>query len=217
MGPAIVSRLLVEHPQKYRSTSNICAIGCSLLPSNFIFVRAHLRRSAARRPSASSVDRHRPLVWTAPVLGLMQTHHSMSQYQARIVWKRQPKERFVDLRYSRAHEWEFDGGATVPASSAVSSVPLPYLMAENVGARAHSASAEARANNRSWAHPGCPTARPPGTDSSSRSGSWVCRSPRAHRSAAHGRDADQNYGRVHARASTPARSSCRLRCPIGPT
>jgi organic hydroperoxide reductase OsmC/OhrA len=56
----------------------------------------------------------------------------MSEYQARIRWSRQPDERFVDSRYSRAHSWEFDGGITVPASSAASSVPLPYSKAENV-------------------------------------------------------------------------------------
>lgn len=56
----------------------------------------------------------------------------MSEYQARIRWNRQPDERFTDSRYSRAHSWEFDGGVTVPASSAVSSVPLPYSKAENV-------------------------------------------------------------------------------------
>lgn len=56
----------------------------------------------------------------------------MSEYQAQIRWHRQPGERFVDLRYSRAHSWQFDGGVIVPASSAVSSVPLPYSKAENV-------------------------------------------------------------------------------------
>jgi len=56
----------------------------------------------------------------------------MSEYQARIHWTRQPDERFVDSRYSRAHTWAFDGGVVVPASSAVSSVPLPYSKPENV-------------------------------------------------------------------------------------
>jgi organic hydroperoxide reductase OsmC/OhrA len=56
----------------------------------------------------------------------------MSEYQARIHWTRQPGERFVDSRYSRAHTWSFDGGVVVPASSAVSSVPLPYSKPENV-------------------------------------------------------------------------------------
>ena len=56
----------------------------------------------------------------------------MSTYQANISWKRERNQRFLDSKYSRAHEWKFDGGAIVPASSAVSSVPLPYSKAENV-------------------------------------------------------------------------------------
>jgi len=56
----------------------------------------------------------------------------MSQHQARIRWARGNAEKFFDSRYSRAHRWKFDGGVTVPASSAVSSVPLPYSKAENV-------------------------------------------------------------------------------------
>jgi organic hydroperoxide reductase OsmC/OhrA len=56
----------------------------------------------------------------------------MAEYRARILWTRQSSERFVDSRYSRAHSWEFDGGVTAPASSAVSSVPLPYSKPENV-------------------------------------------------------------------------------------
>jgi organic hydroperoxide reductase OsmC/OhrA len=57
---------------------------------------------------------------------------NVSQYSAQIDWHRQPQEAFVDSRYSRAHRWSFDGGVTVPASSAVSSVPLPYSKPENV-------------------------------------------------------------------------------------
>ena len=56
----------------------------------------------------------------------------MSEHQARIRWARGPEEAFIDARYSRAHTWQFDGGVTVPASSAVSSVPLPFSKAENV-------------------------------------------------------------------------------------
>src|SRR5215469_8667970 len=56
----------------------------------------------------------------------------MSQHQARITWARAADEKFVDSRYSRAHQWEFDGGVTVPASSAVSSVRVPYSKPENV-------------------------------------------------------------------------------------
>jgi organic hydroperoxide reductase OsmC/OhrA len=56
----------------------------------------------------------------------------MSDYSADISWQRAPGEAFVDSRYSRAHEWRFDGGVVVPASSAVASVPLPYSKSENV-------------------------------------------------------------------------------------
>src|SRR5204862_4337320 len=33
---------------------------------------------------------------------------------------------FLKGKYSREHSWSFDGGATVPASSSPSVVPLPY-------------------------------------------------------------------------------------------
>ena len=56
----------------------------------------------------------------------------MSEYSADIIWHRSAGEAFVDSRYSRAHEWRFDGGIVVPASSAVASVPLPYSKSENV-------------------------------------------------------------------------------------
>ena len=56
----------------------------------------------------------------------------MSNHQAHIQWKRQPDERFVDLKFSRAHTWQFDGGVTVPASSAPTAVPIPYSKPENV-------------------------------------------------------------------------------------
>ncbi|MEB0138138.1 MULTISPECIES: OsmC family protein [unclassified Undibacterium] len=55
----------------------------------------------------------------------------MDNYQAQVIWQRQQQE-FSDNKYSRAHEWKFDGGLSVPASSAPSSVPLPYSLAENV-------------------------------------------------------------------------------------
>jgi organic hydroperoxide reductase OsmC/OhrA len=48
----------------------------------------------------------------------------MKQFEAKLAWRRggQP---FLDQRYSRAHEWRFDGGLAVPASSSPLSVPLP--------------------------------------------------------------------------------------------
>jgi organic hydroperoxide reductase OsmC/OhrA len=50
----------------------------------------------------------------------------MSHYTATTHWQRLPGEAFSDNRYHRRHELRFDGGVVVPASSAVSSVPLPY-------------------------------------------------------------------------------------------
>jgi organic hydroperoxide reductase OsmC/OhrA len=49
----------------------------------------------------------------------------MASYEAKIRWRRQAQERFVDNRYSRAHEWVFDGGATVRASSSPHVVRVP--------------------------------------------------------------------------------------------
>lgn len=43
---------------------------------------------------------------------------------ASIEWNRQ-RATFHDNRYSRAHQWRFDGGAEVPASSSPHIVPLP--------------------------------------------------------------------------------------------
>ena len=48
----------------------------------------------------------------------------MSHYDATIAWQR-GSQPFTDNRYSRAHEWVFDGGVRVPASSSPLSVPLP--------------------------------------------------------------------------------------------
>jgi organic hydroperoxide reductase OsmC/OhrA len=49
----------------------------------------------------------------------------MSNYVATVVWTRAPDAPFKDNKYSRAHEWRFDGGAVVKGSSAPSSVKVP--------------------------------------------------------------------------------------------
>lgn len=49
----------------------------------------------------------------------------MAEYTARITWQRRG-EAFVDKRYSRRHDWHFDGGAVVPGSSSPHSVRVPY-------------------------------------------------------------------------------------------
>jgi organic hydroperoxide reductase OsmC/OhrA len=50
----------------------------------------------------------------------------MAEFFARVDWQRRPGEAFTDQRYSRRHQWGFDGGAVVPGSSSPHSVPLPY-------------------------------------------------------------------------------------------
>ena len=55
----------------------------------------------------------------------------MHLYTANIVWQR-GDQAFTDNRYSRGHEWKFDGGAVVPGSSSPLSVPLPMSVAANV-------------------------------------------------------------------------------------
>ncbi len=49
----------------------------------------------------------------------------MSEYVASVHWERQGQV-FTDHHYSRRHVWQFDGGASVAASSSPYSVPLPW-------------------------------------------------------------------------------------------
>ena len=56
----------------------------------------------------------------------------MSQYNAKISWRRAEEEDFIRSEYSRAHQWSFDGGVTVPASSSPHIVPIPYSVEANV-------------------------------------------------------------------------------------
>jgi organic hydroperoxide reductase OsmC/OhrA len=53
------------------------------------------------------------------------------EYKATVRWTRDGAA-FTDQKYSRGHAWRFDGGVEVPASSAPTSVPLPYSRAEAV-------------------------------------------------------------------------------------
>jgi organic hydroperoxide reductase OsmC/OhrA len=53
------------------------------------------------------------------------------RYEARVRWVRAGAV-FTDNRYSRGHEWSFDGGVTVPASASPSIVPPPRSVAEAV-------------------------------------------------------------------------------------
>src|SRR6476661_2490884 len=50
----------------------------------------------------------------------------MHTYTATVSWKSDSADTFAANKYTRAHEWSFDGGVTVPASSSPLSVRLPY-------------------------------------------------------------------------------------------
>ncbi|MEJ2052282.1 MAG: OsmC family protein [Calditrichaceae bacterium] len=56
----------------------------------------------------------------------------MSKYNVTVKWTRDPSEKFTDNKYSRGHQWIFDGGIIVPASSSPHIVPLPYSIEGNV-------------------------------------------------------------------------------------
>lgn len=55
----------------------------------------------------------------------------MSSYTAKISWKSDSPDTFTKNRYTRGHEWSFDGGITVPASSSPHVVPR-FSVAEAV-------------------------------------------------------------------------------------
>lgn len=46
-------------------------------------------------------------------------------YSATITWQKQPDEEFEKGKYSRVHQWAFDGGMKIEASSSPTVVPLP--------------------------------------------------------------------------------------------
>jgi organic hydroperoxide reductase OsmC/OhrA len=51
----------------------------------------------------------------------------MTSYTATIRWSREGEaDEFAKGRYSRAHEWAFDGGLTVPAGPSPHIVPEPW-------------------------------------------------------------------------------------------
>jgi len=56
----------------------------------------------------------------------------MSEHSAKVSWLRGSDEKFIDNKYSRGHEWKFEGGLTVPASSSAHVVPTPYSVAASL-------------------------------------------------------------------------------------
>ncbi len=55
----------------------------------------------------------------------------MSQHSATVTWQRGDAA-FTDNRYSRVHEWVFDGGSRVRAAASPDVVPLPLTAADAV-------------------------------------------------------------------------------------
>ena len=49
---------------------------------------------------------------------------TMSVYSAKVIWNCDDSD-FVKRRYSRVHQWQFDGGISLPASASPHVVPLP--------------------------------------------------------------------------------------------
>ena len=49
----------------------------------------------------------------------------MKEFAAQVAWQR-AGQAFLDGRYSRAHDWRFDGGAVVRGSSSPHSVRVPW-------------------------------------------------------------------------------------------
>ncbi|MBL6447348.1 OsmC family protein [Fulvivirga sp. 29W222] len=47
------------------------------------------------------------------------------KYTTRVVWNKGPEELFTDNKYSRRHQWSFDGGLDVKASSSPHVIPVP--------------------------------------------------------------------------------------------
>ncbi len=56
----------------------------------------------------------------------------MAAHTATVAWTLKDGDDFASGKYSRAHEWRFDGGAVVPASPAPSVVPAPMSEPANV-------------------------------------------------------------------------------------
>jgi len=50
----------------------------------------------------------------------------MSTVKANRTWRSDSPETFTKNRYTRGHEWLFDGGVTVPASSSPHAVRVPF-------------------------------------------------------------------------------------------
>ena len=55
----------------------------------------------------------------------------MPRYQATVIWKNKGPD-FLDNKYSRVHQWRFEGGAVVEATAAPDIVPEPWSNSANL-------------------------------------------------------------------------------------
>ncbi|MBT3531258.1 MAG: peroxiredoxin [Gammaproteobacteria bacterium] len=55
----------------------------------------------------------------------------MSNYTATIEWNRNGED-FINNKYSRAHQWKFDGGAELTATASPHIVPAPWTAEEHI-------------------------------------------------------------------------------------
>lgn len=56
----------------------------------------------------------------------------MIEFEAGIIWQRSQNEPFIDNLFHRSHQWQFDGGVSVPATASHHIVPLPLSTPEYV-------------------------------------------------------------------------------------
>ncbi|MGR5066052.1 OsmC family protein [Photobacterium sp. DNB22_13_2] len=56
----------------------------------------------------------------------------MIKFEAEIFWKRTQHEPFTDNQFNRSHQWQFDGGVTVPATASHHIVPPPLSTPDHV-------------------------------------------------------------------------------------
>lgn len=54
------------------------------------------------------------------------------KHVAKILWQKQSAEAFTDGRYHRSHQWQFDGGIHMKASSSPEVIPVPMSDASAV-------------------------------------------------------------------------------------
>lgn len=65
-------------------------------------------------------------------IGNRESRNIMSEHRATVAWQREAGTDFRRGRYSRRHQWQFDGGAVIAASPSPAVVPAPWSDASAV-------------------------------------------------------------------------------------